>query len=145
MAFKLPPAIYSPELLQSVSYELQQYVTWFRDSQIKGKVGVTATEEPVLSAESALAVSAWFGDATKPTVNGLAELAATLRELKAPVVHLVLAALPNHSQRAQLVDWFRTNTSPDVLVAFVADRNLGGGLVVRTPNRTPTPLPRLPM
>lgn len=135
MAFKLPPAIYSPELMQSVSYELDQYVEWYRDSRIKAKVGAPAAPEPVLSAETALAVQAWYADGAKPTVAGLAELAATLREMKPPVVHILLAALPNHAQRAQLVDWFRANTAPDTLVAFVADRNLGGGVVVRTPNR----------
>ena len=47
----------------------------------------------------------------------------------------MLAALPNRAQRESLVTWFRANVSPHLLLSFVADRNLGGGVVVRTPNR----------
>ena len=32
------------------------------------------------------------------------------------------------------MDWFRSQINPEMLVAFVADRNLGGGVMVRTPN-----------
>jgi F0F1-type ATP synthase delta subunit len=54
--------------------------------------------------------------------------------LDLPVVHVRLAALPNRSQRETLVNWFRNSATPQLLVSFVADRNLGGGIVVRTPN-----------
>ncbi len=134
MAFELPTAIYSQELLESVTYEIEQYLAWYRQARIQHKVGTKPAPEPTYSAETSLAIKAWF-TSQKPTIEALEELVAHLRGLKLPVVHVTLAALPNHEQRAQLVDWFRRTAGHPVLVSFVADRNLGGGVMVRTPNR----------
>lgn len=134
MAFKLPPAIYSPELLESVIYELEQYLDWYRQSHIQKEVGAKATPEPAYSAETVLVTEAWL-DGKKPTTESLERLIKTLQDYKPPVIHVTLAALPNHEQRAQLVDWFRANAAPEALLSFVADRTLGGGVVVRTPGR----------
>ena len=133
MAFKLPVSVYSPSLVESVVYETGQYLDWYREARVHQKVGAVAVEEPSFTGETMQTIEAWFEGAT-PTVEGIERLVAHLRQLKLPVVHVTLAALPNHSQRAQLVDWFRTRTNPEVLVSFVADRNLGGGVMVRTPN-----------
>lgn len=135
MAFKLPPAVYSPDLLESVIYEIEQYLGWYRQSKVQKRVGAPIPEEPTHSAETVLTIEAWL-DGQKPTVESIEGLIKHLRELKLPVVHLTLAALPNHAQRAQLVDWFRGQVgSQTILLTFVADRNLGGGILVRTPNR----------
>lgn len=134
MAFELPTAIYSPELMESVTYELEQYLDWYRSTRIQKTVGAKPVEEPTHSAETVLVIEAWLEGKTA-TTETIEALVAHLKELKLPVVHLTLAALPNHSQRVQLVDWFRNNVSHGLLISFVADRNLGGGLVVRTPNR----------
>ena len=134
MEFKLPPSIYSPSLVESVIYETGQYLDWYREARVHKKVGVKAAEEPSFTAETVQTIEAWFAGKT-PTVSGIEELIVYLRQLTPPVVHVTLAALPNHAQRASLVDWFRAQTNPEVLIAFVADRNLGGGVMVRTPNR----------
>ena len=133
MAFDLPQAVYSPELLESVIFEIHQYLDWYRQADVQKKVGSKAVEEPTHSAETVLTIEAWTSG-KKLTLESLEELVKVLQELKLPVVHVTLAALPNHTQRTQLVDWFRLNTAPNLLLAFVADRNLGGGIVVRTPN-----------
>ena len=133
MAFELPQAVYSPELLESVVFEIQQYLDWYRQSEVKKKVGTKVSEEPTHSAETVLTIEAWTAG-KQLTLESLEELVKTLQALKLPVVHVTMAALPNHTQRTRLVDWFRLNTSPNLLLSFVADRNLGGGIVVRTPN-----------
>ncbi len=55
----LPPAVYSPELLESVIYEIEQYVAWFRDNRIKTKVGGALAPEPVHSAETRQVIELW--------------------------------------------------------------------------------------
>jgi hypothetical protein len=132
--FELPQAIYSPALVESVTYDIQYYLDWFRQNQIRKKVGAAAKEEPTHSAETAIVIEAWLGGKAA-TLESLEALLEYLRTLKLPEIHLMLAALPNRTQREALVTWFRTNVSPHLLLSFVADRNLGGGLVVRTPNR----------
>jgi hypothetical protein len=132
--FQLPPAVYSPALVESVMYDIQYYLDWVRQNKIRKTVGAKAKEEPTHSAETAVVINAWL--AGKPaTIESLEALHDALRDIKLPQVHIMLAALPNRAQREALVNWFRTNVSPSLLLSFVADRNLGGGLVVRTPNR----------
>ncbi|MBW4061713.1 F0F1 ATP synthase subunit delta [Candidatus Saccharibacteria bacterium] len=133
-AFVLPPAVYSPELLDSVSYEIEQYLSWYRENRIHTTVGATAITEPDHSTETAQVIQSWT-TGQPLTLSSLQSLLKYLRELKLPVAHVTLAALPNHTQRQQLVDWFRGIAGPHVLISFVGDRNLGGGVLVRTPSR----------
>jgi hypothetical protein len=132
--FILPSAVYSPELLESVRYEIAQYLDWYRETKIHKQVGAALATEPDHSAETAKVIEAWCAD-QPVTVSLLEALQTYIKELKAPVVHVTLAALPNHAQRQMLVDWFRACAGPQVLISFVGDRNLGGGVLVRTPNR----------
>lgn len=131
--FDLPPAIYSPQLLESVIYDLQYYLDWIRQNQIRKQVGAHPKAEPNHSDETVVVIEAWL--AGRPaTLASIEALLEHLKSLKLPEVHLTLAALPNRAQREALVNWFRNNITPHLLVSFIADRNLGGGLVVRTPN-----------
>jgi hypothetical protein len=132
-AFELPAAVYSPQLLESVMYDIEQYLEWYRQAAVQKKVGTKPQAEPTHSAETVLVIEAWLAGKT-PTLESLEALVAELRSLQLPEVHVMLAALPNRSQREALVTWFRANITSHVLLSFVADRNLGGGLVVRTPN-----------
>jgi len=132
-AFELPAAVYSPQLLESVIYDIQYYLDWIRQNQIRQKVGAAAKAQPNHSDETVLVIEAWL-DGRPVTLELVQSLLDQLKALKLPQVHVTLAALPNGSQRETIVKWFRTNTNPRVLVSFVADRNVGGGLVVRTPN-----------
>ena len=132
-AFELPAAVYSPQLLESVIYDIQYYLDWIHQNQIRKKVGAQAKAQPNHSDETVLVIEAWLGG-RPATLELIESLLEHLKALKLPQVHVTLAALPNRGQRETIVKWFRTNTSPQVLVSFVADRNVGGGLVVRTPN-----------
>jgi hypothetical protein len=134
MAFELPGAVYSPQLLESVIYDIQYYLDWYRQNQIRKEVGAKPKGEPNHSDETVLVIEAWL-EGKPPTLELLEALVEHLRGLQLPEVHIMLAALPNRAQREALVNWFRSNTTPQVLLSFVADRNLGGGIVVRTPNR----------
>lgn len=132
--FNLPSAVYSPQLLEAVTYDIERYLDWYRDATIRKKVGAKAADEPTHSAETALVIETWL-DSRPPTVELLEDLLAHLKNLNLPEVHIMLAAMPNRAQRTALVDWFRNNTTQQLLLSFVADRNLGGGVVIRTPNR----------
>jgi hypothetical protein len=132
VALELPEAIYSPQILEMVIYELDQYNEWYQESKVKAKVGVKSEQtEPNHSPETTLVIKTW----QEANVGAsLIELLAALRKLNLPVIHVTLAALPNHLQRAQLVRWFQQLSTPRPLILFSADRTLGGGVIVRTPN-----------
>ena len=134
MVFELPEAIYSPQLLDMVIYELEEYNQWYRASQISTKVGVaSAAKEPNHSQETVLVINAWQ-KAHKSESVSFDDLLKVLKNLDLPVVHVTLAALPNHLQRTQIVRWFQNLSEPRPLLLFSADRTLGGGVIVRTPN-----------
>jgi hypothetical protein len=132
-SFELPAAIYSPQLLESVTYDIQYYLDWYRQNQIRKQVGAEPKEEPNHSDETVLVIEAWLAG-KPPTLESLEALLDYLKKLKLPEVHIMLAALPNRAQREAFVNWFRSNTTPHLFISFVADRNLGGGIVVRTPD-----------
>jgi hypothetical protein len=134
VAFELPSSIYSQELLESVVYELEQYLEWYHQVKVQHQVGAKLKPEPTYSGETSAVIQNWFVGRPS-TMTALEELIGHLKRLKLPVVHITLAAVPNHAQRLQLVDWFRAVAGRPLLVSFVADRNVGGGVVVRTPNR----------
>jgi hypothetical protein len=134
VVFSLPTSVYSPELLDSVSYEIEQYLSWYRENRIHQTVGAAQLAEPDHSAETAQVIETWI-HGEPLTVTSLEALLGHLKGLRLPTAHVTLAALPNHAQRLQLVDWFRATAGPNVLISFVGDRNLGGGILVRTPNR----------
>ena len=134
MALELPEAVYSPQLLEMVIYELDLYNKWYQQSKVKAKVGVKSDlAEPNHSQETLLVIKSWQ-EAESSKNGSLEDLLAYLRQLKLPVIHVSLAALPNSTQRLQLVRWFQQLSSPRPLVIFSADRTLGGGVIVRTPN-----------
>ena len=77
-AFELPSAIYSPALLESVMYDIQFYLDWTRQNQIREKVGAKAKDEPTHSAETVLVIEAWLGG--KPaTMASIEDLLSHLR------------------------------------------------------------------
>ena len=134
MEFELPEVVYSPQLLEMVIFELDQYNEWYREAKVKAKIGVkTDVQEPNHSQETLLVIKAWqLAHGEKE--ESLIQLLEVLRVLKLPIIHVTLAALPNHLQRAQLVRWFQQLATPRPLLLFSADRTLGGGVIVRTPN-----------
>ncbi len=134
MAFELPEAVYSPQLLEMVIYDLDQYNEWQRASGVKKLVGVDSEiSEPNHSQETLLVIAAWQKEQNSEQAS-LTDLVSMLKKLQFPIIHVTLAALPNHTQRTILIKWFQNLSTPRPLILFVADRTLGGGVIVRTPN-----------
>ncbi len=134
MAFELPEAVYSPQLLEMVIYDLEKYNEWSRSTGVKKLVGVAAeANEPNHSQETLLVISSWQKEKNSGQAS-LVELVDTLKKLQLPIVHVTLAALPNHNQRTLLIRWFQSLSTQRPLILFSADRTLGGGVIVRTPN-----------
>ena len=107
MAFELPPAIYSPQLLESVVYDLDIYLEWYRQSKVKQRVGAKPMAEPTHSAETALVIETYMNGKT-PTLEALEKLVEELKGVRLPEIHITLAALPNHAQREALVNEIST-------------------------------------
>ena len=54
---------------------------------------------------------------------------------KAPQVKLTVAGWPDTVVQGRLVEWFRRQISPNVLIKFVVRSDICGGVIVQTENR----------
>ena len=133
MSFKLPDEIYSTQILEAVTYEIEQYLQWRRQVNVQKQVGTSAaSHEPNRSQEAQTLIDTWAEG--KMTIEALEQLLSYVRGLKLPQVHVTLATIPNTSQRMALVQWFRQHVSDQALLSFIADRTILGGIIIRTPN-----------
>lgn len=127
----LPSSIYSPDHLRFCVDELKSYAAAL-DQRDRGST-VTL---PELSVESADLLTEIKGaDANRADV--VAALAAELeRHLEAaPSLTITLAASAPHGLKMELVKWLRLNVRREVMVEFLVNPDIAGGMVVRTPNR----------
>lgn len=131
---KLPLSIDTPQSLETVRYDVEQLRAWLSDSTIKRRAGAKLNPEPPRAPQTEEVLADWLkGHA--PTIVKLSELLAEMRELNPVTAHITLVTMPGESTRQQIVTWLRTNCRADVLVGFSADRTIGGGIIIRTPNR----------
>lgn len=131
---QLPDSIYSPEQLEACQMELEQYLGWRRRQETRKKVGASAkAPEPFVLSPEMGDLLGNSDDAAKLSMAELEDWQTQLGEwLKKPVVHLTFAVPPTVGIKADMVKWFRKEISPDLLVRFGINRNIIGGLVVRT-------------
>lgn len=134
MAIELPQEINTPQLLEAAIFELERLRNWGTDSSVKTKVGVDLDSEPSLSDETQKLVTD-YGSGKALTAAKLAALIKELKSLKPVTVHITLAAAPTAGIKMSLISWFRQNVEKDILIGFASDRTIGGGIIIRTPNR----------
>lgn len=126
MVFELPKEVYSPSQVGALLRELAEYREAVGEAQrvkkVTGKAKALPEESVVLH------------ELTKGSTDDafLAELEQNLRNVAdKPCVSVTLPGLPTERLKLEIVSWFR-RLSPTVLVSFITDRTLAGGIVVRT-------------
>lgn len=132
-SLRLPLDLYSSEQVGIVLLELRQHLGELRHATVRAKVSKKpeAMEMPHFSA----LLTALLHD-SKVKLNDVAkleEIEAQLEALrqKAPVVHIVLSALPNRTIKRQFTGWLRTNIHPATLMTFATRADIGGGIVLQ--------------
>jgi hypothetical protein len=127
----LPNSIYSPDHLRFCVNELKAYA-----SALEQRDRGDTTALPELSMESADLLTEIKGaDGNRPDV--VAALAGELaRHLEAaPSLTITLASSAPHGLKMELVKWLRLNVRREVMVEFLVNPDIGGGMILRTPNR----------
>ena len=133
MTVRLPASISSGEDLLSLIIEVQTYAKWFNQYSIARSVQVAYREpQPELSPGAIEIMQQW--QATEPLssarLEALIRLLAHMKQ-SAKVMTITLAAPATNDVKTQLVNWARSNLSPDILVSFRFNSTLLGGMVVR--------------
>jgi hypothetical protein len=134
--FRLPEDIYSPEHIDSCLIKLGQYAGILRQKEHRQKLkldgpGAVGEDELAGQLEKLLGAS---GLGLNPTSSGVDNLIEALENFRAsaPVVHVTLAAMPGPGLKKQLAEWMRKNLYHNLLVSFGYNREIVGGMVVRT-------------
>ena len=127
----LPNSIYSPDHLRFCIGELKSYAATLEQRGRGANVSL-----PDLSVESSdlLAEIKGADSSRADVVNALAD--ELERHLEAaPSVSLTLAATAPRSLKMELVGWLRTNIKREIMVEFLVNPDISGGMVVRTANK----------
>lgn len=126
---RLPVGLYSTDQLSELVMELRSYINQLHDTVVRRRVKLTEdVETPGMSVLLKEVFELNIGDGSSPD-DLLRELENLLKH--APVVHIVLAALPGRELRRQLTLWFRTQVGANTMLTFSQRHDIGGGIIVR--------------
>jgi hypothetical protein len=129
----LPPSVSSRQDLKAVVMELQGYLHWLSQNQIKQEVTQQAFgDRPDLSgpAQEILNQEQAGQEITKESLTKLIESLEAFAA-KAPYVSVTLAAPAPRPLREEVVSWFRKNVNHNMLVDFSFNATMLGGMVIR--------------
>lgn len=133
MSVRLPSDVYSPDHIGIVLWELGQLISHLQDASTRAKVASATTQPNDIQMSSFLINVLHTAGVAENDVPALEKLQGELRLLrdKAPVAHLMLAALPSRTTKRELVEWFRSQLHTECLVTFSMRGDIGGGFVLR--------------
>ena len=131
MTQQLPNSINSRQDLKALILDLRGLARWFSQSAVKQKYSKSASiEQPALSPAAQELISQQAGKQI-----GQADLDKLIKSLEdyaanAPYATITLAAPASSSLKKELVEWFRHNVRPEMLVDFKFNSTMLGGMVV---------------
>lgn len=137
MKISLPDTIASTQDLASMMLELHEYGKWYSHAAILKRTGNKhVSDAPSLTPAASDLLHVWT--AKNPmSQQSLDELIGFLKTYNdtASVITITLAAPATRDIKSLLVNWCRTNISPNILVTFKFNATLLGGMVVQRGSR----------
>ncbi len=135
MNIELPDEIHSLSQLSEVIYEVERLLGRLQDTQVQAQVQGAPVE--TASASARLQQLADRNSLNTGITGDLEQLLEGLKILrdKAPQVKLTVAGWPDALVQERLVEWFRRQISPNILIKFVVRADICGGIIVQTENR----------
>lgn len=136
MNIELSDDIHSLSQLSEVIYEIERLLGRLQDTKVQQQVVQDASVE-MAAASARLQQLADLNSLNTGISADLEQLLDGLKVLrdKAPQVKLTVAGWPDAVTEARLVEWFRRQINPNVLVKFVVRSDICGGVIVQTENR----------
>ncbi len=137
MKVKLPRTVVTPQDLSALIIEVKEYAKWYAHESIKRQFSrQSSNSHPTLSSGASELIRTWFGT-KEPNRIGFDTLIRTLEQYAkaSSLVTITLAAPAPGSLKSTLVEWFRDNVSPDIMISFQINSTILGGMVVRYGSR----------
>lgn len=135
MNLELTDDIFSVSHVSEMIFEIDRLLGRMQDNVVQQQVAKLNPD--AVSASVRLQNLATHNGTDARVSSGLEELLEGLKVLrdKAPQVKLTVAGWPDTVVQARLVEWFRRQISPNVLIKFVVRSDICGGVIVQTENR----------
>ncbi len=133
MKIKLPDSVSSHQDLMAIVLEVKEYLRWFTQASVKKRFSAADNvDPPVISAASMTLINSCNVDKTPLSSKNLDELILALNDIEANSIKvtITLAAPPAGSLKKTIVEWFRKNVDPDILIDFRFNSTILGGMVV---------------
>jgi hypothetical protein len=132
--FVLPVLIFGVPEVHRAGRELEALETYFQERDLRKTI--EAAPMPKLSRSLDALAAENNCDLVKKEHRTL--LAAFLKGVvdQAPRVHISFASDPSAAFTGKVVEWFRRQTSPIVLVQVGLQPNIAAGCILRTPNKS---------
>ncbi len=132
MTLKLPADVYSPDHVGIALWELGRLIPTLGDAVARARVTPEAGQPEIQVSAFLMKIMSANGVSAADR-QALEQLQVELRSLRdvAPTAHILLAASPGQAIKRQLVDWFRSEISPQHLLTFAARGDIGGGFMLR--------------
>lgn len=129
---RLPPDVYSPDQLGIVLWELGDVSAKLRDAAHREAVTKGQAEAEIHTSALLMNVLQTAGVSSRD-LKALEQLQSEIKAVRdqAPTVHMMLAALPNRAMKRLIVEWFRRELHPQLLLTFSARGDIGGGFILR--------------
>lgn len=126
----LPAAVYSPDHIGIVLWELERHIAVVRDESLQRTKGADVVSHKLSSLLDSLLEQM---NTDPEDLSALEKLRGELQKIRsqAPVAHFLLAALPGQKFKHELVAWCRANLHQDILLTFAARSDIGGGFMLR--------------
>jgi len=133
---KLPSSIVSLNDLKDLIAEISSYLSWYSHQQIKAKIANKAPQEQFNLSPTAASLISDVAHNKQASSQDIEQLLAKLRLLaeKAIIVTITLAAIPSPGIKKTLTAWCRDNISDIALINFNFNREILGGMVIKTNN-----------
>ncbi len=135
-SLKLPNTISSTDQIVAFIEDLTDYQSYIRKLSVAARAEVerpAGLESPSMPIELVNFLKAQFGE-EEVSIDQLEDIKIFFREVYSSslTVHIMMAYLPNTSERTEMVHWFRDNIAPNILINFTQNSDMIGGLIVRT-------------
>lgn len=135
-ALTLPLTIMTPKDVTRLQRDLEAYDDRMHQAGLRAKTGNAAAAEPIMPSQ-VLGEFARYNQCNLEDKAQRTELKGRLAELvkDAPTITVSFAVEPSTALLSKVVEWFRTNTHPAILVRVGLQPNITVGCRVRTPNK----------
>ena len=133
----LPLDLYSPDQFGILMMESGKHLNTLRDAGVRARTAGADGDLPAPHLSALMTGVLHDNNLKLDDPKSYEKLSTGLRVIrdKAPVAHVTLAALPNRALKRQLVEWFRAEVNPYMLLTFVVRADIGGGVVLRVGSR----------